>query len=185
MRYLIYYVIVIGVCVVEVSSTWELIRNIVERCDKLKKINEKRIEAVKLYDFEGNKLNALASCITRIILSGLLCVIIYFRSRGVAGLIETIMCLAIIVSMFVNAGVGILIYRHTGECYLTYGGIVKVDWTYGRNECKFATQIEDLKDGKKRLSVVVSKYGSVVPLKFGVMERQNDAIEIVNSFNCK
>lgn len=60
-----------------------------------------------------------------------------------------------------------------------------MDWTYGRNEYKFASKIEELKDGKKRLSVVVSKHGSVVLLKFGVMERQNDAIEIVNSFNCE
>lgn len=44
MRYLIYYVAMIGACVLEVWVTTKYVKRIFEGCDKLQKISEKRIE---------------------------------------------------------------------------------------------------------------------------------------------
>lgn len=185
MKYLFFNIAIIGACLLEVAVTANYVKRVLEGCAKLQKICEKRIDGIKLYDFQGGKLNLFSTCFANITFCGLMCFYFYSWSGKIPGLISSLTLLVYAISIFVNAGVGILVYRHADECFLTYGGIIKVNTVYGRNDCKFATQIDELKDGKKRLCLVVSNHGNVVPLKFGVMERQNDAIEIVDSYNCK
>ncbi len=154
--------------------------------EKVNEIKRGKVDGIKLHNCRA-KGDVLLICIVQI----MLCVVFLWAYMEFAEYdipkLHLILGIWFVVNLFFTVIIGraaFYYYKYADECYLTENGIVSIPVLYTREDCKFIYS-KRYESGIKKCTVEVDMWqrGKIISSSFIVLEREDEAEEIVNKIN--
>lgn len=149
---------------------------------ELKKIKDMSFAGIRLGTISQSKqkrILLLVVAVLLIVLSGVVCYLVITRFFNIYYLLAFVL---MFVTSWIDLLKAILLYCYCEECYLTETGIVTIGGVFKKDKCRFvlAEEIAERKRGAKYINVYKEKNEN--PYRFEIKEREDEVVEIINSF---
>lgn len=174
-------VILICICTGYGIKNIKRFQSVLKGCRELKNIKTMSCPSVKLQNMLNGSNSAKGAffwAIAAAIGTGFICFVIMEWFFNIFLFIAFFMMFLLSLADLAQA---VLLYRYGDECYLTAKGIAAVEGTYEKGKCRFVMEAEPAKNGDKYIDVY--KENLQYPFRFRVLEKEEEAVQMVNHFN--
>lgn len=174
-----------------VIVVWEAVKiiksmiEIVSCYRELKKLRLLPKGKLRIYNMQVNRKgmkSVVFWCIPALCLLSYVCYQIITKYEIMSWIYNDILLWIVLIFYFIgwtNLIRGILVYRCGNEAYLTSQGIVAINEIYDTKNCRFVIEKEFLEDETGDTYINVYKGKIEYPFRFKILERKEDAIEII------
>ena len=176
---MLFGIILICICISYGIKNVKRFKSVLEGCRELKNVKTLSYPSIKLQNMLNGRNGALQAFIWAVLAAigtGCVCYVIIDRGFHIFLFIAFFMMFLMSLTDLVQA---VLLYLHGDECYLTAKGIAAIEGVYEKGKCRFVTE---LSEGEDRY-IDVYKEEVQVPFRFKVVEKEEEAIQMINHFN--
>lgn len=144
---------------------------------ELKKMGNGSYQEIRLGDVSYNETKHI-NLIIRCLLAIVLVIICLKLCIGYSNIGLTVGFCEMIAAMVLEVIIFVIRYSHGTDAYLTPVGIVSAEGIYTRGECRFAVEADASAGSRKYINVY--KGEAAAPVRFMVLEREEEVLERVN-----
>ena len=176
---MLFGIILICICISYGIKNVKRFKSVLEGCRELKNVKTLSYPSVKLQNMLNGRNGALQAFIWAILAAvgtGFVCYVIIERAFHIFLFIAFLMMFVMSLADLVQA---VLLYLYGDECYLTAKGIAAIEGVYEKGKCRFVTELSE--SGDKYIDVY--KGEAQAPFRFKVVEKEEEAIQMINHFN--